>query len=210
MVGHSATARDRGDDPAWDAAEAAAVYSLLEGEVIPTFYDRGEGIPSEWVTRIRESMARLTPMFSANRAVRQYTDELYFPLASAYIARARNHGAAAAELIAWQRELAARWRNVGFGRVKISTHDGRHCFHVEVRLGGVRPDDVQVELYADAVDSDVPYRSAMLPCGAVEDGLLYTGSAPASRPADHYTPRVIPRHEGAFIPAENALIAWQK
>ena len=66
----------------------------------------GEGVPREWVTRIRESMARLTPMFSANRAVRQYTDELYFPLASAYIARARNHGAAAAELITWQRELA--------------------------------------------------------------------------------------------------------
>jgi glycogen phosphorylase len=50
----------------------------------------------------------------------------------------------------------------------------------------------------------------MSPCGAVEGGLLYAAAAPASRPADHYTPRVIPRHEAAFIPAENRLIAWQK
>jgi starch phosphorylase len=66
------------DDPAWDAAEADALYNLLDREVIPEFYTRDEnGIPSAWVKRMRESMARLTPCFSAARAVREYTEQHY-------------------------------------------------------------------------------------------------------------------------------------
>jgi starch phosphorylase len=75
--------QEHNDDPAWDAAEAEALYDLLEREVIPEFYTRDErGIPTAWVTRMRESMARLTPRFSTNRAVREYTEQHYLPAAS--------------------------------------------------------------------------------------------------------------------------------
>jgi starch phosphorylase len=63
--------REHGDDPAWDAVEAEVLYNLLEQEVIPEFYTRDESsIPTAWIKRMRESMARLTPVFSASRAVR--------------------------------------------------------------------------------------------------------------------------------------------
>src|SRR5208337_3567505 len=66
--------KEHRDDPAWDAEEAEALYALLEQEVIPSFYDRDrDGNPSGWIARMRESMARLTPRFSANRTVREYT-----------------------------------------------------------------------------------------------------------------------------------------
>ena len=77
--------QEHGDDPAWDAVEANALYDLLEREVIPEFYTRDEsGIPTAWVKRMRESMARLTPHFSANRTVREYTEQYYLPAAAAY------------------------------------------------------------------------------------------------------------------------------
>ncbi|MCU1232877.1 MAG: alpha-glucan phosphorylase [Candidatus Solibacter sp.] len=202
---------DRGYDPDWDAAEANALYSLLEGQIIPEFYNRDEGIPRQWVARIRESMARLTPRFSTNRAVRQYAEELYHPLASAYTARARNRGSAAIDLLAWERALAAGWRDVRFGPVNISTEGGRHCFRVEVSLGGIEPADVLVELFADPLESGgAPFRGAMELAYAVKDRYLYTASVPGVRPAEDYTPRVIPRRDGVFIPKEFALIAWQK
>ena len=48
--------------------EARTLYDLLEQQVIPEFYTRiPDGIPTAWVARMRESMARLTPRFSANR-----------------------------------------------------------------------------------------------------------------------------------------------
>ena len=90
--------KEHGDDPAWDAAEAEALYDLLEREVIPEFYARDDkGIPTSWVARIRESMARLTPRFSANRTVREYTEQRYIPAAAAYRGRAADNGAWAAK-----------------------------------------------------------------------------------------------------------------
>src|SRR5260370_7155038 len=73
--------REHGDDPAWDASEAEALYGLFEREVVPEFYKRDDrGIPRGWVTRMRESMSRLTPLFSSNRVVPQYTQKHYlFP-----------------------------------------------------------------------------------------------------------------------------------
>ena len=56
--------QEHGKDPAWDAVEAEALYSLLEQEVIPQFYIRKEnGIPEKWIEKIRKSMAILTPQF---------------------------------------------------------------------------------------------------------------------------------------------------
>ena len=86
--------QEHGDDPAWDAAEAEALYDRLEREVIPEFYTRDEdGIPTAWVARMRESMARLTPRFSADRAVREYTEQHYLPAATAFRSRVANKGA---------------------------------------------------------------------------------------------------------------------
>jgi starch phosphorylase len=74
--------QEHGTDPAWDRAEAEMLYHSLEQEVVPEFYARdGQGIPTAWVARMRESMARLTPQFSANRAVREYTEQHYLPAA---------------------------------------------------------------------------------------------------------------------------------
>ena len=99
--------REHGDDPSWDAAEAESLYAVIEKEVIPEFYARDEhGIPRSWVARMRESMARLTPFFSSNRAVRQYTEEHYISAAEAFVERAENHASAGADLVAWQTDLA--------------------------------------------------------------------------------------------------------
>ena len=76
--------------------------SVLEREVIPEFYARDEqGIPAAWVARMRESMARLTPRFSANRAVREYTEQHYLPAAAAYRKRAADKGAMGAQMVNW-------------------------------------------------------------------------------------------------------------
>jgi starch phosphorylase len=78
-------AQEHGEDLKWDAADAEALYECLECEVIPEFYTRDEkGIPVAWIARMRESMACLTPRFSANRAVREYTERYYLPAAARY------------------------------------------------------------------------------------------------------------------------------
>ena len=113
--------QEHDDDPAWDAVEAEALYDLLEREVIPEFYTRDEqGIPGAWVARMRESMARLTPRFSTNRAVREYTEQYYLPAAAAYRARAADKGAFGVRV----GELAAH-AGATMGRAALRRSQGR-------------------------------------------------------------------------------------
>ena len=102
--------KEHGDDPAWDAVEANALYDLLEREVIPEFYNRNkQGIPTAWVSRMRESMAQLTPRFSTNRSVREYTGQHYLPAAVSYRERIANKGTVGKNIVNWEHDLKEKW-----------------------------------------------------------------------------------------------------
>jgi starch phosphorylase len=206
--------REHGDDPAWDAVEAQALYGLLEREVIPEFYARDEqGIPRAWLARMRESMARLTPRFSTNRAVREYTERHYLPAASAYLARCAGEGQPGVDIVDWRHALDREWAALRFGEMKLETGGGKHAFEVQVHLGGLEPESVRVELYADAVTGGAPVRREMkrlrqLP--GESGGYVYGAAVPASRPPADFTARVMPYRPGVAIPLEAARILWQR
>jgi starch phosphorylase len=201
------------DEAVWDAIEANSLYSLLEEEVVPSFYNRDEyGLPAAWVARIRESMARLTPRFSANRTVRDYTERYYLPAALAYHQRVAEGGAVGAQLLHWQRTLTYGWPTIHFGDFRVDTVNGDHVFQVQVYLGEVSLDAARVELYGDGHHENGPVCEPMTPSepliGAV-NGYLFTARVPANRPASDYTPRVVPYHPQALIPLEAAQILWR-
>jgi starch phosphorylase len=205
--------REHGDDPAWDAAEAEVLYGLLECEVIPEFYTRNEkGIPTAWIARMRESMAQLTPRFSANRTVREYTEQHYLPAASAYRERAADKGAVGVQLVNWQGAMQQNWSNLRFGEMKVATDGGNHIFEVQVYLNGIDANSVRVELYADGVIGGLPVRQEMKIVGQLvgANGITYSTQVPTTRPAADYTARVIPHWSGVAVPLEAAQILWQR
>ena len=206
--------QEHDDDPVWDAIEAEALYDLLEHEVIPEFYTRDEqGIPSAWVTRMRESMARLTPRFSTNRVVREYIEQHYLPAASAYLERAVDKGAIGVQVVNWLHALEQKWAAVRFGEVKIETDGERHVFDVRVCLNDLDPEAVRVELCADGINDTGPVRLEMTHVrnrAGAAGGFVYRASVPATRPASDYAARVIPYRPGVSVPLEAAQILWQR
>jgi starch phosphorylase len=205
--------QEHADDPAWDHADAEALYNVLENEIIPEFYTRNEqGIPRSWVARIRESMAVLTPAFSANRTVRQYTEEQYIPAANAYTRRACGDRELAAVFLAWHESIARNWNDVHFGALTTTKRDGVLLFDVEVYLGHLDPSSVQVELYAEPQDGGPAFKQDMhRNRGAAQESgaYRYVTQAAATRPATDFTARVLPCHPLA-LPAEIQRIVWQK
>jgi starch phosphorylase len=206
--------QEHGDDPAWDATEAEALYALLEREVVPAFYTRdAQGIPTAWVARMRESMARLTPRFSTNRVVREYTERYYLPATVRYRTRATDKGEVGAQLVAWRRHLGEHWREARFGAIQVETGEEHHRFTVEVSLGALDPDAIRIELFADPVNGGEPVRQVMTrsrKLKGVAGGYEYTGTVPASRAAGDYTPRLVPHHREASVPLEAKEILWQR
>jgi glycogen phosphorylase len=206
--------QEHGDDSAWDAREAGALYDLLEREVIPEFYTRNaSGIPTAWVRRMRESMAQLTPRFSTNRTVREYTEQHYLPAAAAYNVRSADKGAIGKQVVDWQHAVDQKWNALRFEEVRVQSDADHHRIEVELLLNGLDPTAVRVELYAQGLDGGDPVRQEMKRAQAQFDTArryVYYASVPATRPARDYTARAMPQRSGVAVPLECAHILWQR
>ena len=211
--------QEHGDDPAWDAMEAEQLYDILENEVIPEYYTRNaQGIPTQWLSRIRASMSRLTPQFSAGRSVREYTERYYLPAATAYRERAAFGGAMGTSIVNWKHSITEKWGALKFGEVRVLSTEIHHNFEVEVYLDGLDPNFVRVELYADGIDGEVPLRQPLTQAGHIDsksalgepNWALYRVSVATTRPATDYTARIVPDRAGVAVPLEFNLILWQK
>jgi starch phosphorylase len=204
--------QEHGDDPDWDAHEAEALYTLLEHEVVPAFYARdARGIPRDWIERVRASMARLTPRFSTNRVVREYTEAYYLTAAARYRARRADKAALATTLVGWSRDLARQWADARFANLRVVTENERHQVRVEVYLGRLDPEAVRVELYADPATGGQPERHVMARRRTLDlatNAYEYEAAVPARRAAGDYTPRLVPYHPAAAVPLEAREILW--
>jgi starch phosphorylase len=205
--------QEHGNDPAWDAAEAGKLYDLLEKEVVPEFYTRdGQGIPTAWISRMRESMA-LTPRFSADRAVREYTDQHYLPSAAAYHLRKADKGAIGRQMVDWQHSLEQKWPALRFGDMKVETKGQQHVFDLEVYFNDLDPKTVRIELYAESVNGCGPRREEMKlarQLAGASGGYVYSAAVPAAQPPTDYAARMTPQRSGTAIPLESTRILWHR
>lgn len=149
---------ERYDDPEeGDAAEAEALYTLLEREVVPLFFQRdASGRPREWIGMMTASIRRLGGAFSTGRMVREYAARAYLPAHRAWRALGEGGGEGARELAAWRERLAAAWPEVavraevhGNGPVRVGE---RIEVAVAASLGALAPSDVDVEVVVGTAD----------------------------------------------------------
>jgi starch phosphorylase len=158
-------------------------------------------------------MANLMPRFSSNRMLQDYLDTAYIPAAREHAARTAEKGAPARDLLAWQRRLMRHWAEIHFGRVNSSRTGTGWLISLPVYLGDIAPDEVRVELYADATADHGAVAFVMVQGDAVAgatNGFVFAAEVGNDRPPDAYTARVLPFHAGVRVPLELPLIVWQR
>lgn len=161
---------------------------------------------------MRESMARLTPQFSANRTVCEYTEQHYLPAAASHLSRMAKRGAGGGKIADWRRSLEQNWGTVRFGEVRVETRAGQHRFEVEVYFNDLDPKAVRVELCADCVTGGNPVREEMKCIRQMPrspGARIYSAAVSANRPSSDFTARLIPHRDGVAVPLEAAHILWQ-
>jgi glycogen phosphorylase len=141
-----------------DGLHASAIYYLLENEIVPTFYERREQTPREWIRRVKQSLAYISPQFDCRRMVREYMSELYEPAHLQHIRMLRGDLALLKEKARWNSRIREVWDRVRF--VDSSTGpsgaliSGRPVrVRTAIDLAGLGPDDVRVELVLGQVNS---------------------------------------------------------
>ncbi|HEV2423677.1 MAG TPA: alpha-glucan family phosphorylase [Terriglobia bacterium] len=209
------------NDPDYqDQVEAEALYDLLEHDVIPTFYDRGEDrIPRRWVDRMKASIATVCPLVSTNRMVKDYTEQFYLKAHERYRVLEAEGTARAKLLAAWVARVRSAWPEVRVETVEqrsngaLPVGTSLHA-RASVRLGPLAPDDVRVELFIGRVSpsGDLSDHAAirMQPAGdAGEHAFWFEANAPCERSGKYgFTIRVRPDHADLTVPFVPGLIRW--
>lgn len=202
------------DDPSWDAAEANALYNILEKEVVPAFYHRNEeGVSPEWVAKMRVSMARLTPLFSASRCVRDYVEKYYIPCAEKYKERVAEKGKLGTAILDWKNYLDQHWNKLRFNEVTVKTLEDQFEFEVKVYLDGLDDNMVALEVYANSTNEHEEVKKKMdlvRQLEGEEHFYIYHALVPSNRSESSYTIRIVPFFPGVSIPLEVSHILWQK
>ncbi|MBW3577143.1 MAG: alpha-glucan family phosphorylase [Actinobacteria bacterium] len=211
------------DDPMHqDIRDAEALYAILEHDVVPTFYDRGEdGMPHSWIARMKTAIRMLSPCFNSHRMLREYVETMYLPGARAVATLSCDGLVGARQLASWRTRVIESWHQV---RVEVVDDGDAAVDQIKVGqalqpralafLGDLTPDDVAVELYVGRVEAD----------GEIRDGHALPMRALRRRGQHHeyeaidvtlndsgqfgYTVRVRPQHRdlpARFIPG---CVAW--
>jgi starch phosphorylase len=215
-----AIGRDRGDDDAetQDAFDSASLYDVLEHDIAPLFYERdADGIPRDWLRRMKGSIVEYAPRFSTHRMVSDYAEVAYTPAARGWVELHAGEEPAARELNRWLTRVRDGW-----GAVRVLTVEdaqGRAAGDpVEVRLranwGALADDDLAVDVvYGPATatgEIERPSVVAMHPNGRDGDGTSsYSGSfVPMEGGRFGYTVRILPKHPHLHNPFDLGLVVW--
>ena len=96
-----------------DQLDAATIYSLLENEILPLYYNRNEqGFSEGWIKTIKNSIATIAPHYTMKRQLDDYYDKFYTKQAANFKKLAANNNRLAKELAAWKETVAQRWDSI--------------------------------------------------------------------------------------------------
>lgn len=148
-----------------DEIESNAIYDLLENEIVPLYYNRGSGesMPRVWVNKMKRSIQTLSPLFNANRMLRDYTEKLYFPAHKSFQRLTQNHFQKAKDLAKSNKKLNDHWHEISIQSIHYGENQDKENqvfrvgervkIHSKILLGAFTPEEIEVELYYGTLDS---------------------------------------------------------
>ena len=140
--------------------ESRSLYELLQDRVIPTYYDRGKmGFSPEWIKLAKRSIVSLLPHFNTSRMMEEYITKFYRPASQQGQRYSENHFEPARMIAAWKQRVRQAWPDVSMRRLEVPKKNiifgDEVQFEVGVKLNGLRPEDITVELLLSCVAKEI-------------------------------------------------------
>ncbi len=202
---------DTDDRGVVDARDAEALYSLLEKEVVPLFYDRdAHGRPTGWLDRSRAAIASIAPGFSARRMVRDYVEKFYAPASERGRVFSTDSFDAARSLAAWRGEA-----EVAFAAARVNADVSVNgSVQVDARVSGVPVElSLRVRLWyapaGTADDSEDLYWHDLAEAGGQDGERVFSADfQPVINGRLDYGIQVTPVHPLLSEVADSGLNTW--
>ncbi len=141
-----------------DKIESEALYNLLEKDIVPLFYERSrDGLPREWIAKVKRSVSKLAPFFNTTRMVKQYAETYYLPAQTRYAHLTEPDMKKGTAFADWREHLNVAWPKVRILNVETSATQLKigtdQKVSASVDLGDLTPADVSVQVYYGNLDS---------------------------------------------------------
>ena len=140
--------------------DAATIYSTIENEIAPDYYDTDNtGRSSKWIGYIKNTVSMVASNFTTNRMLSDYCKQYYFPQSERYSRLAADGGKVAKEIAAWKKFVGEEWNNmriVSYTQPNASyTLSDKNKLESEVviDLGRLKPEDIGVEMLLTSTDA---------------------------------------------------------
>jgi len=205
-----------------DEVEARQLYHILENEIVPLFYSRGEDrLQRDWIAKVKMSMKKLGPVFNTHRMIQEYFEKYYRPAFENREIQHEKKWNKAKELAAWKLKMMHNWSSINV--VNIEANIGTKPVFVgqeipvkaRINLGNLAPDDVLIQIYFGPVEKqDKPHLNRaviMKPeMNDSKDGYYnYKGKIISEMSGQQgYTIRILPKHPLLVHSFELGLIYW--
>lgn len=208
------------DNPDYqDEVECNALYDVLENDVIPLFYDIGnDGLPRQWIAKVKNSMMKHCPIFNTNRMVQEYTEKFYIKAFNNWKDLSADKFVKTKSLIKWKQFIKNHWNQVKIIKASAQKKEVEVGFalkiEAEVMLGAIKPEDVIVQIYSGLLDGDYNITSGssenMKCVGTLQEGLYkYEGYVLCDESGLYgYSTRIMPFHVNMLGQFNLELMRW--
>ncbi|MFP4329666.1 MAG: alpha-glucan family phosphorylase [Spirochaetaceae bacterium] len=207
------------DEELQDEIESTALYDLLEREIIPTFFDRGrDGLPREWIAKMKNSMRTIGGHFSTHRMLMDYSNKFYLPALKNAELFSKDGNSKAKAVASYLATLGSAWKSVAIAKVdggqrqELKVGDTVPVL-AHVRLGELAPDQVIVEAIMGRVTADGslenPRRMTLKAAGEEDGTQLYKGRIPCNQAGRQgIAVRLLPNHPDLVHPFVPGFVRW--
>ncbi|GHT52362.1 alpha-glucan phosphorylase [Spirochaetia bacterium] len=208
------------DDQLQDDVESKALYDLLERDIIPLFYQRGrDGLPREWIKRMKNSMREIGQSMSSHRMLMDYSNNFYFPALKNYRRMVKDDYAESRSLAAYFGKLRQSWDGLKIVSIDsnarpVMQRGDSLTVTARIELGPISPDELQVELYHGSVSNQSTEiqnarKTEMKAVGQEGSAHLFQVRIEcADTGMQGHTVRILPKHEALVHPYRTGFIKW--
>lgn len=219
-IGWAIGQREKYEDPdLQDEIEGDLLYHIIEKEIVPCFYHRDEhNLPRQWLSMMRHSIHKLGSTFNADRMLTDYAERYYVKAEALHRQLAANDYSEAKALARWRKRLSNQWEHIEIVKVESPVREYVYKGHdlevtAWVRLNGVAPETVIVEVYHGTVDSqgriEAAARAVMERQDAEGELTVFKADVPCDRGGRYgYTVRVLPGHPNLASKVLPGLMKW--
>jgi len=143
-----------------DEVESKALYSIIENDIAPMFYDSiYDGLPREWIKMMKNAFISIVSYFNTHRMIKEYNENFYREAGRNYIILSEDNFNLTRLLTAWKNTIRHHFHAIHIGDIHFDPQqvykiDDPVSIAVDVYTGTLKPEDIRVDVYYGKISPD--------------------------------------------------------